>query len=231
MRQIVSLVKDNAVHYALVDDESGQMVPFADLLIPDPDRFGLHESALLGTNLVQVLGLNGTKRPKARVLRVGDGPAVQQEQLELEAAPAPETPKRYESKTEKQRRWSRESYARKKAEREAAAAPAVAVTATASKGLSKKARAAPENKVQRFIHQDEVLAVINALAEGEYTTAKQIAQVISKEEVAPRWVVRTVENRLSMFQMRARDNGVPLPYRIETGKVGNFTRRFIYRLS
>lgn len=96
MRQVVSLIKDNQAHFALVDDESGDMIPFADLLIPDPDRFGLHETAVLGTNLINVLGLNGHKRPKVKIPRVGEmvpGPspdeAIELERAEQPALPAP----------------------------------------------------------------------------------------------------------------------------------------------
>jgi hypothetical protein len=59
MRQVVSLIKDDQVHYAVVDDDAGEMIPFASIMLPDPDRFGLHEAAVLGTNLITAIGLNG----------------------------------------------------------------------------------------------------------------------------------------------------------------------------
>ena len=74
MRQVVSLIKDDQVHYALVDDDEGTLVPFASIHLPEPDRFGLQEAALLGTNLIEAIGLNG-KRPKQRALPTG-GPVV-----------------------------------------------------------------------------------------------------------------------------------------------------------
>ena len=74
MRQVISLIKDDQVHYALVDDEDGTLVPFASIHLPDPDRFGLQEAALLGTNLIEAIGLNG-KRPKQRALPAA-GPVV-----------------------------------------------------------------------------------------------------------------------------------------------------------
>lgn len=68
MRQVVSLVKDGRVSFALVDDESGDMVMFAEVVLPNPDHFGLAEAAALGSNLIAAVGLNGHKRagrPKA----------------------------------------------------------------------------------------------------------------------------------------------------------------------
>lgn len=67
MRQVVSLIKDDQVHYAVVDDDAGEMIPFASIMLPDPDRFGLHEAALLGTNLIDAIGLNG-KRPRSKAV-------------------------------------------------------------------------------------------------------------------------------------------------------------------
>ena len=64
MRQVVSLVKDDQVHYGLIDDVDGTLVPFAQILLPDPDGFGLHEAAVLGTNLIEAIGFNGRRRPK-----------------------------------------------------------------------------------------------------------------------------------------------------------------------
>lgn len=65
MKHIASLVKDGRVHYAVVDEDTGQLVPFAEILLPFPDSFGLAESAVLGSNLVDAVGLNG-KRPSGR---------------------------------------------------------------------------------------------------------------------------------------------------------------------
>ena len=94
MRQIVSLIKDNQVHYALVDDDSGELIPFADVLLPDPDRFGLHEAAVLGTNLINTLGLNGRRPRKVAEVIAAETPA-------LPAAPT-------ETRLERRRRLDRE---------------------------------------------------------------------------------------------------------------------------
>lgn len=59
MRQVVSLVKDGQVQFALVDDGNGELIEFAQVLLPHPERFGIHEAALLGTNLIGAIGLDG----------------------------------------------------------------------------------------------------------------------------------------------------------------------------
>ena len=115
MRQIVSLIKDNYIHYGLVDEIDGTLVPFADLLLPNPDRFGLHEAAVLGTNLVQALGLNGHRLPSV----------VKPVMAELEPPPASKPAPRSKSaagrqpETERERRnrTAREKYARERGNR------------------------------------------------------------------------------------------------------------------
>lgn len=77
MRQVVSLVKDDQVHYAVVDDDAGEMIPFAQILLPEPDRFGLHEAAVLGTNLIDAIGLNGRRSKVAGGSRPQTGAAKQ----------------------------------------------------------------------------------------------------------------------------------------------------------
>lgn len=67
MRQIIGLIKDDHIHYAVVDDDEGTLIPFADIHLPEPDRFGLQEAALLGTNLIEAIGLNG-KRPQPKAV-------------------------------------------------------------------------------------------------------------------------------------------------------------------
>jgi hypothetical protein len=69
-------VKDDQVHYALVDSDSGDLIPFASVTLPDPDTFGLHEAAVLGTNLIATLGLerlNGHKPEPVEAPRRGPG--------------------------------------------------------------------------------------------------------------------------------------------------------------
>lgn len=63
MRHIASVVVNGMAQYALVDEETGELTQFAQILVPE--GWDLHSSALLGTNLVQAIGLNG-KRPKGR---------------------------------------------------------------------------------------------------------------------------------------------------------------------
>ena len=57
MKHIASLVRDGMVQYALVDEDTGELTQFAQVLVPE--GWDLHSSAVLGHNLVQVTGLNG----------------------------------------------------------------------------------------------------------------------------------------------------------------------------
>jgi hypothetical protein len=76
MKQVVSLIAGDRVQYALVDDADGSLIPFADILIPNPERFGLHDAALLGTNLIEALGLNGHRKPAVRAQEPRNEPAA-----------------------------------------------------------------------------------------------------------------------------------------------------------
>jgi hypothetical protein len=76
MKQVVSLIAGDRVQYALVDDADGSLIPFADILIPDPERFGLHDAALLGTNLIEALGLNGHASRPTRSVEARNEPAA-----------------------------------------------------------------------------------------------------------------------------------------------------------
>jgi hypothetical protein len=62
MKHIASLREGDMVQYALVDDETGELAEFARLQVPDD--FTFEASALLGTNLVAVLGLNGASQKR-----------------------------------------------------------------------------------------------------------------------------------------------------------------------
>jgi hypothetical protein len=84
VRHIASIVKDGAVQYALVDEDTGEMTQFAHILVPD--HFGLEQSALLGSNLVQAIGLNGRGHKRGGALR---HPDPMSPQLELDTPPAP----------------------------------------------------------------------------------------------------------------------------------------------
>jgi hypothetical protein len=195
MRQVVSLIKDNQAHFALVDDEDGSLVPFADLLIPDPDRFGLHESALLGTNLITALGLNGHKRPKAQTISLATVPPTQRQTPEPEALP----PVR-ESAAERRRRLAREYYHRNK--------------------NNKQHSVKNDNKAQRFVSIDEVMAVVNRYPEGIRIT--EVAERLWREtdgagtdDDYPDWFYTSISNRLTAARLRLRDKGIPLPFREE----------------
>ena len=74
MKQIIALVSDGKVKYALVDD--GSITEFAQVLVPD--RFGITEAAALGLNLADAVGLSG---PRAKLR-----PAPQELAAEIEQA-------------------------------------------------------------------------------------------------------------------------------------------------
>jgi hypothetical protein len=65
MRHIASWRDGDTVQYAIVDEETGELNQFARIQVPE--HFDFEASALLGTNLASVLGLdrNGTK-PRAK---------------------------------------------------------------------------------------------------------------------------------------------------------------------
>jgi hypothetical protein len=111
MKHMVSLVKDGRVSYAVVDDDSGQMVPFAEVLLPFPDSFGLEEAAVLGANLADAVGLNG-KRPRSRPT------AIAVEELVLNRPDSP--PSKDETKEERRRRLDRERWHQRKRDQQAA---------------------------------------------------------------------------------------------------------------
>ena len=85
---------------------------------------------------------------------------------------------------------------------------------------NKRAKAKPENRVLRHIPDTEVLAIIDQYPEG--VTAREIGAHIwrtkdgkDSDEPCPRWVTRSVENRLNMMQYRDRDGKATLPFRVE----------------
>jgi len=204
MRQIVSLIKDNQAHFALVDEDDGSLIPFADLLIPDPDHFGLQESALLGTNLISALGLNGTKRPKIKIPRVGDLPAAaadhaDDEQLALIAPPR-------ETERERRNRIARERYAASK-------------RGSTGPGRGNPGQAHGKGGATRYITVDEMVAIINQYPEG--ITTAQIAERIWRNEPGggdgpvPKWLSQSLNNRQIAAENSAKTNGTQQPYRVE----------------
>lgn len=225
MRQIVSLIKDNQAHFALVDDDSGDMIPFADLLIPDPDRFGLHESAILGTNLISVLGLNGSKRGKVHIPRVGDVlPGQGPDMAEPEALPA--APPKNETAKQRRNRLAREHYARQRDQAKAKSG------ARNQRGPS-----------QRYVSIDELLAVVAQYPEGiRLTDAVQRLwrQTDGKgtDSDYPNWFYTACSNRLTKARQDLHDKGIPLPFREEDrevpdkhGKLNGHTGKYLLPLS
>lgn len=63
MRQVVCLLADEHARFALVDDDEGELVEFAQLRVPE--GFGLRDAALLGTNIIASLGLDRKAGRKA----------------------------------------------------------------------------------------------------------------------------------------------------------------------
>jgi hypothetical protein len=78
------------VQYALVDDETGELNEFARLQVPE--HFDFQASALLGTNLVAVLGLNGNPQPTKR--GPGRPPGSKNKPVEEEVVAEPPPPSR-----------------------------------------------------------------------------------------------------------------------------------------
>jgi hypothetical protein len=189
MRQVVSMVKDGRVQYALVDDETGEMTEFAQILVPDD--FGLHESAHLGTNLISAIGLNGKSSktgPGRRAIPPADQPA-----LLFDTPHELPAPSQTDSKPKpKAKALSKHTYP------------------------SGRAKPDPANKVGRKITGDEVLAIVDRYPDG--LTSRDIAariwrQDTGRDEKAPHWMVRSVENRLNYHEERRTKYGDPLPYR------------------
>lgn len=208
MRQIVSLIKDNQAHYALVDEDDGSIIPFADLLIPDPDRFGLHESAVLGTNLIQALGLNGAKRPKTAAISLANIPPThRQPEAEPQAlSPAPPN----ETARERRLRKQREAYHANKANR--------------------KVPDRGKGGANRYVTIDEVLAVINQYPEG--IRVRDVAQRIWRTtdgqdgSPMPGWFYTSVSNRLTAARVRLKSKGIPLPFREEDREIPDKDGKF-----
>jgi hypothetical protein len=200
LKQIVSLIKDNQAHLALVDEDDGSMIPFLDLLVPDPDRFGLQEVAILGTEVIKLIGLNGSKRPKLHIPRVGDElPAA----TETRALEAPTPPVKAETARERRNRIARESY-----------------QARGGRSPKPKPNTKANNNAQRYVSLDEVMEVVNQYPEG--IRVRDLAERLwrntdgqGSDEPHPAWFYTSVSNRLTAARARARNAGIPLPFREE----------------
>lgn len=190
MKHIASIVKDGQVSYALVDEASGTVTQFAQILVPE--HFDLHSSAMLGHNLVEVIGLNGRKvrSPKRQTPQ-----AVGQTSL-LELDTTQDEPEVTHSEPEPESAKGR-----------GRGAPG-----------RKRAKPDPANAVGYYISLERVVEVIDQYPEG--ITAKEIADRLwrldgNPGDASPRWVTRSVENRLSSAQANAKAGKAPLPFRVE----------------
>jgi len=204
VRQIVSLVKDGRVQYALVDEDTGELTEFAQVLVPD--SFGLNESAHLGMNLIEATGLNGRVRRAAPKQAL---PPVDQPEL----TPA-EQPERRETARERRNRLAREKYHTRQGRR----------PADVERYPSGRAKANPANAVEFYIPKEDVLGVVNRHPEGIHSG--DIARGLWDKfghagEDVPRWVRRTVENRLSYWKIALKDRSEPLPFRTSQEPVPN----------
>jgi hypothetical protein len=191
MKHIASIVKDGQVSYALVDEDSGTVTQFAQILVPE--HFDLHSSAMLGHNLVEVIGLNGkrVRSPKRQPPAVG-----QTSLLELDAVHDEPQVTHFEPE------------------------PKPAKGKGAGRGAPGRKRAAPDpaNAVGYYISLERVVEVINQYPDG--IMSRQIADRIwrldgNPGDVAPKWVTRSVENRVSGVQIEAKKGKKDLPFRVE----------------
>lgn len=206
MRQVVSMVKDGRVQYALVDEETDELTEFAQILVPE--HFGLSETAHLGLNLIEAIGLNGRVR-KGGAGRKALPPRDQPSLLDERQHEPAELPPADEDDRQRRNRLARERYHDEKRQREVKRYP------------SGRALPDPKNKVERYVSLEEVLDVVDQYPDGLRTIhiAERIwraAEGAGSDTPAPKWVLRSVENRLSMCKMQHRDKGTPLPFHMDT---------------
>jgi len=77
MKQIIALLANGTVKYAIYDDGSEELTQFAEVLAPS--TFGLEEAATLGINLATVVGLHKAKplmKAPETAPRVNEPPAL-----------------------------------------------------------------------------------------------------------------------------------------------------------
>ena len=198
MRQIVSLIKDDQAHFAYTDGDD--LVQFAQLLVPDPMRFGLHEAALVGTNLVELLGLNGHKRATVKVppplpsstVRPALNPGIQPSLLDEDPDVGAVEAKRKETPRERRNRIARETYHRNKA---LGMTTEEAIKARSVSDKPKRGR--PPGGItpgRRYISWEEVAAVIERHPEGVSCSA--IGREIMGTDEPMDWVTKHVANRI-----------------------------------
>lgn len=211
MRQVIALVQDGHVQYGLVEDDRGELVQFAEVLLPD--KFGLTDAAMLGVNLINTLGLEG-KAGKALIDKFVASVPVESAQRVVEQAP--ELP----PATGKQRKTQAQRTARQ----------ALVDKGMTIRGTPRK-RAAPKPnrpRTERYISLDEVVAVINRHGEGISASAiaDELEPGISRLPRANNWAVHAVENRITVAKDRWAKRREPMPFRmVYRGNV-----RFLYPL-
>lgn len=167
MRQLVSLVKDGHVQMAFLD--GGELDQFALIRLPHPELFGLEQAALLGTNLIESLGLNSNGHTV-----VPPKPA--------QALPAAKPAKRRKDMSERERKaydreTSRKWYEKKKA------------GLVVSRSYPNRGK-----RDQRYIPLERVVAAINEHPEG--LTTRQLAAVVVGHEPS-HLEQKQVENRVT----------------------------------
>ena len=205
---IISLVKDQQAHFAYVDPATGQLIPFADIFIPDEDRFGMAEAAGLGSSLVDFLGLNGSRRPVTGIMTVGQSLEARRraaalarheaEQIELPAEPPKSQPKSLPKGTTNVGRPRRDGKPNQTGD--------------------------PNLKAQAYIPGEWVVEVVNQYPEGinardigeRIWRTKLIAMSRGGEVEYPRWVTRAVENRITGYAEAHRASGKPVPFITES---------------
>jgi hypothetical protein len=192
MRQLVSLVKDGRVEYAVVDSDSGEMTTFASVTLPDPDRFGIHEAAVLGTNLIEAIGLNGPRPRK----RVAAEPQLELEPFTGESSPPP----RHETAREKHNRKQREAYAARKGGK--------VQSRRSFPGRGKPSAAQYAAMGRRHISDDEVMDVFGRPPRVLRQSDRR-ASLLSRDGWAatslPAWFAKAVDNRFTKLMLKQRD--------------------------
>lgn len=189
MRQIVSLIRDDQVHYALVDEDDGSLIPFASITLPDPERFGLHEAAVLGTNLINALalGVNGTRRPPRAATSPVEAPR---------ALSAPEPPAHPETARERKLRLARER-------------------GRSSSTTPKKTKT--KGGAEWYVTPESIIAIVDQYPEG--IRVREVAERLWREsgrtDEQPSWMYGAVMNRLLQMRLQAKQGRAPMPLREE----------------
>jgi hypothetical protein len=201
MRQIVSLVKDERVQFALVDTEAGTMSMFAEVHVPP--TFGINEAVTLGTNLIEALGLNG-----AQPVSGGDS---------VESPP--------ETARQRRNRLAREKYHRDRTR----TPPRKRLPPMSEETRARMSTRTSKASGARYIPDDELLGVLAEYPEGLRTRDLstrmwRLAEGQGSDGVAPHWFHRAVENRVNRWLRDERDGGRPSPIATQFDDAG---RRFL----